>query len=360
MYAQLISETQQSEEPPVLTELLTQADVGLNDSIYVQNRTGRGHSTYDAESDSLILPKPGAPPRSLSPFQQLRGRLMSRTYVPSTREHREDSCGNQRAARSRSPLVEKIREGRKEMRRTKDSITKVLACQHDHSDVGKNWIVGGNLFGYYCKCKWCGCKLNDLIYWGPVNRITGENRYHGEEVNAGDDIENYPQDKRCCVCGTEGCHPVNCKKWQTYNKDGLELGLRSGRPPLAGSIDGSDKSNAGGSATESSAKGSPRPGVKRSPASETSARRKSPKTSNSEVGSDEGLKCARCGRSSIYFGEGASGACLCPDDQEANRTPASINARQAASSGKRAWLGPNAFFSPEWIFGWSGCGWGAK
>ena len=186
------------------------------------------------------------------------------------------------------------------MRRTKDSITKVLACQHDHSDVGKNWIVVGNLFCYYCKCKCCGCKLSDLIYWGTVDQITGDNRYHGDEVNAGDNIENYPQDKRCCVCGTEGCYPLNCKEWQTYNKDGLEPGLRSRRPPLAGSIDGSEKSIAGGSVTESSAKGSPRPGVKRSPASETSARRKSPRTSNSEVGSDDGPKCTNCGRSSFW------------------------------------------------------------
>ena len=100
-------------------------------------------------------------------------------------------------------------------------------------DVAKNWNVGGNSFGYYCKCKWCGCKLNDLIYWGPRNQITGENRYHGDEIDPRDSIENYPQDKKCCVCGEEGCYPLICIEWQTYKRDGLGARRPGSRPPVA-------------------------------------------------------------------------------------------------------------------------------
>ena len=85
MYSHFLNETPQSEGSPQLAEIQVQADVGLDDSIYTQNRTGRGHFTYDAKNDILVLPTPGSLPRSLSPFEQQRGRLATRAYNPSER-----------------------------------------------------------------------------------------------------------------------------------------------------------------------------------------------------------------------------------------------------------------------------------
>ena len=244
----------------------------------------RGRSSHESDDEALILPKHGTS-CSTDPNPETRGRLQSRTYVRRNDEPRENSNGSR--IRSRSPIETKKREGRKRMIRTKGQVEKVLACQQDHNDVNANWQVGGNFFGYYCTCKMCGCKMNDLIYWGPVDQVTREKRLHGAPLDPSDNPENYPQDKVCCVCNQEGCNPMNCIEWQTFNRNGLDGQTATKKPPVprerSASKARSSKSNAAESISGSS--NSNRTGTKRPKPTETK-RGKSPRTNSSSSNID--------------------------------------------------------------------------
>ena len=194
--------------------------------------TTRANGLIEAENK----PKTGTENRQKdSPIkQERRGRLQNIEYVRRTGEEREDSNGRKETDADGNCLhpEDKVREGRKRLHRTEEAIEEIEACQRDHYNVTENWRVGGNNYGYFCICRYCNCQVNDLVYWGPRSKITGENRFHCAELEEGDDLENYPQDKICCICNKTECYPLICEEWHVYNTSGLSKCHRLQIPPL--------------------------------------------------------------------------------------------------------------------------------